>query len=467
MDDGRIVITGAGVVGLCTAMLLAKDGHDVTVLERDPAEPPEGAEAAWESWQRRGVNQFRLLHYFLPRFRLLAEAELPEVVAALEGIGALRFNPIKVMPEATSGGWQEADDRFEALTGRRPVVEAAIAAVAAHTPGVTIRRGVAVAGLDHNGDRHVTGIRTETGEMIPADLVIDATGRRSPLPAWLEAIGAPRPRDEPEDCGFVYYGRHFRSADGSIPPLLGPIRTDYGSFSVITLPADNGTWGVGVITSSRDRALRGLRDAKRWYAVVRSCPLVAHWVDAEPLEDHVVVMAKIEDRIRTFTIDGSPVATGIVAVADSWACTNPSLGRGVSIGLMHAVALRDLLRCGIDDPTAFAKAWSETTAQVAEPWYRATLAYDRRRLAAIDAAIDGRDEPADEIWELTRALTVAAGRDMRCLRALMAMASLLALPEEIFGDPELRDAVVSLGSRWREQGWLGPNREELLSIMAS
>ena len=43
-------------------------------------------------------------------------------------------------------------------------------------------------------------------------------------------------------------------------------------------------------------------------------------------------------------MEGRPVATGLVAVGDSWACTNPSIGRGASIGLLHAVALRDVLR---------------------------------------------------------------------------------------------------------------------------
>ena len=65
----RIVVTGGGVAGLSAAMLLADDGHDVTLLERDAAEPPSPAEA-WENWERRGVNQFRLLHFFQPRFHL-------------------------------------------------------------------------------------------------------------------------------------------------------------------------------------------------------------------------------------------------------------------------------------------------------------------------------------------------------------------------------------------------------------
>ena len=58
-------------------MLLAEDGHDVTLLERDAAEPPAPSEA-WEAWDRRGVNQFRLLHFLLPRFRFELERELPQ-----------------------------------------------------------------------------------------------------------------------------------------------------------------------------------------------------------------------------------------------------------------------------------------------------------------------------------------------------------------------------------------------------
>ena len=70
----------------------------------------------------------------------------------------------------------------------------------------------------------------------------------------------------------------------------------------------------------------------------------------------------------------TPVATGVLAVADSWACTNPSLGRGASIGLMHAVALRDLLRvASFDFPMELAQRWHEVTESTVEPYYRATL----------------------------------------------------------------------------------------------
>src|SRR5688572_19791646 len=57
-DMAEIVVVGAGITGLTSAMLLARDGHHVTVLERDPAPPPVDPAHAWAEWQRRGVNQF-------------------------------------------------------------------------------------------------------------------------------------------------------------------------------------------------------------------------------------------------------------------------------------------------------------------------------------------------------------------------------------------------------------------------
>ena len=90
----EIVVAGAGIGGLTAAMLLAKDGHTVTVLERDPEPPPATAEEAWAGWQRKGVSQFRLPHFFLARFRILLEAELPEVLPALDAAGALHINPV-------------------------------------------------------------------------------------------------------------------------------------------------------------------------------------------------------------------------------------------------------------------------------------------------------------------------------------------------------------------------------------
>src|SRR5205823_3295571 len=229
-----------------------------------------------------------------------------------------RYNPMRLVPDEMIGGYRETDAQFEALTARRPVMETALARACARTPGLEVRRGVAVSALLTDGDiasgvPNIVGVRTDAGDELHADLVVDAAGRRSSLPAMLTALGARAPEEELEDSGFMYYGRHFRSVDGSIPPLMCGLLMPWGTVSTITLPGDNGTWGLGIITSAKDAALRALKDVDTWMRTWRALPLVAHWVDAEPLDDQVAIMAKIEDRHRSFVVDGSPVATGVLA----------------------------------------------------------------------------------------------------------------------------------------------------------
>jgi len=138
-----IVILGAGVVGLGTALLLAEDGHQVTVLERDPQAPPSPLDA-WDNWCRRGVNQFRLPHFFMARYRTILETELPQVAKAIEAAGGRRYNPLLAIPDLVRGPERPEDHDVEVLTGRRPLVESAFAAVAATHPGLTIRRGATI-----------------------------------------------------------------------------------------------------------------------------------------------------------------------------------------------------------------------------------------------------------------------------------------------------------------------------------
>jgi 2-polyprenyl-6-methoxyphenol hydroxylase-like FAD-dependent oxidoreductase len=476
-DDtvAHIVVVGAGVVALGTAMILARDGHQVVVLERDPEAPPDDPAEAWEHWDRPGLNQFRMAHAFLGGFRAVLDAELPAVATALEQAGGLRLNFIRdVLPAQATGGWQAGDEIYEWLTGRRVVVEAVLAAAAESTPALQIRRGTAVAGLVSGasaraGIPHVIGVRTKAGERIPADLVVDMSGRRSALPAWLADIGARSPREEIEDSGFVYYGRHFRSPRGAVPPMVGPPQIHWGTISSLTLPADNGTWAVALVTSSKDIAMRPLRMADRWETVVRGLPLIAHWLDGTPIDDGVQVMARLEDRHRGFVVDGTPVATGVVAVADSWACSNPANGRGASIGMLHAVTLRDQLRSvGLDDPAAFVAAFHAATAETVEPWYRATLATDRHRLGEIEAGLRGVGyDTQDPEYQLGMALDTAAQFDPGFVRARLDIAFVLRTPAEVFARPGLRDKVLQLGSGWHEAEPFGPTRAELLALVAT
>jgi 2-polyprenyl-6-methoxyphenol hydroxylase-like FAD-dependent oxidoreductase len=475
-DSRHVLIVGAGTSGLCAAMLLARDGHRVTVLERDPV-PPPAPEEAWSRWDRRGCAQFRLPHYMLPRFRHVLEAELPDVAKALLDSGAIRYDVVAQLPERITGGRRASDDRFVTLTARRPVLEAAVARAAAAEPGVRIRRGVAVRELvtgraDRTGATHVVGAVTGSGEVLRADLVVDAGGRRSALPKLLAAIGVTGVVEEREDCGFVYYARHFRGQEssqenstGGMPPLRGPIYQQYDSVSLLTLPADAGTWSVVVTTSSGDAELRALREPERWTAAVRSFPLVAQWVDAEPISG--VDAFAIEDRIRRFVVDGRPVVTGVLALGDAWACTNPQLGRGVSMGLLHAVLLRDLLRTGGGEPPGTqAVRWAKETGQVLEPWYDTTLATSRKRHAELEHDRAGlRYAPDDPQWAVSKALAAGAGRDPDVLRDLLEISSLLTLPADVFGRPGAVGRVMAAGGGAPQYPLPGPDRRALLSVV--
>ena len=453
-----IVVCGAGICGLTTAMLLANDGHQVTVLERDPAPPPPPG-AAWDAWERRGVNQFRLPHFLMSGFREMVDAELPVVCEELLAGGARRFNPLGPFAEALDPEGHEV-----VITGRRPVVEAAVARAAERTPGVTVRRGVPVAGivLDASDRRRVVGVRTESGEEVRAELVVDAGGRRSPLARWLTDAGLPAPLLEEEDSGFVYYGRHVKlPADGAADQVGVAY---YGSVGLLTLPADAGTVGVAVISSSADTDLRPLRQEGPWRAALAVIPGGDAVLACEP-DSPLVGMSGIEDRWRRFVVDGEPVATGVVSVADAWAATNPTLGRGITLGTRHTIALRDLVRSdGLDDAEGFVRRFDEITQDWFTPWYRATIWHDRNRLADIDAAIAGHDRDADTDWQNFRRFEAVTFTDGELIQRMLGGMHLRETPLELVRDPAIVARLDELGATAPVAE--GPSRQELLGAIA-
>ncbi len=136
----RIVVIGGGICGLGTALLLARDGHEVTVLERDDEPAPNAACDAWSGWDRKGVAQFRQPHNFMPGMRRLMEAELPDVQALLVEAGAVRFEFLNPMPPPFAGTARPIDETLWTWTARRPVGEWVFLQAAERERGVIVRR---------------------------------------------------------------------------------------------------------------------------------------------------------------------------------------------------------------------------------------------------------------------------------------------------------------------------------------
>ncbi len=473
------VIIGGGICGMLSAALLSGDNHQVTVLERDPARPPGDADAdevaseAFTDWERTGVRQFRLGHLFLPRFYHELQKELPELAVALEAAGANKIDFFEPIPESVTGGRRPGDERFTSLTGRRPMIEAAIANFVETLSGVTIRRGTVVSELlTSDAERltndpiNVCGVRTDQGEELFADLVIDASGRASSLPRLLVAAGGTEPTTVEDDSGFVYFGRTFSSPDGTLPAAIGGGLQHYETVSTLTLPADHGTWFCGIIAASGDKVMRRAKDPELFEKLWRSYPLVAHWHDGEPFDDEVTVMAGLQDRIRNFTVDGEPVVTGLVAVGDSWASTNPSVGRGASMGLVHSIALRDHLReQSIEDPVAFARTWWQRTDEQVRPWYDDTVNTDKYRLDQINAQIAGHshDVAADSVEATYELMPAALMADPEVLRGYMDIFTLHKTKEQVLVEEGLDNKVRSLARTLEPPP--GPSRSELEAIL--
>ncbi|MEY2569568.1 MAG: hypothetical protein QOE35_4097 [Actinomycetota bacterium] len=442
----KAVVIGAGPVGLTTAMLLAQRDFEVVVLDRDPA-PPDSVEDTWEEWSRRSVGQFRQVHFLTAGGRTLLEEHTPAVVDAMLDAGAVPFNQIRGV--GTGLGLEGLDDvdltRFDTVTScRRPIMEYGFVTAARATPGIEMRNGVAVKGLDTGpsaigGVPHVTGVVTESGEVVPADVVVDAGGRRSPVSAMLAELGARPVEQHAEDLGFVYNTRYYR---GAVAPEY---RTDAlsaaGSISILTMPGDRGHWAVTLYHSTNDKAMRRLRDPAVFDRVLRAHPLHAHWAEGEPVTE-VMPMAATVNTQRGFVIDDQPVATGLVPIGDAWGFTNPSLGRGITLGVMHAVDVTPVIADHAHDPATMAKEWERATNERAVPWHEATVAFDRIRGPEIEAFWQGLPDPHDPNDLAVaghRAFVSAAHYDAQCLAWLGEVASCMTLPDDVVA----RDGVLT------------------------
>jgi 2-polyprenyl-6-methoxyphenol hydroxylase-like FAD-dependent oxidoreductase len=466
---GKILVAGGGMCGMAAAMMLADDGHDVTVVERDPEPPPPDLEGAFGGWDRRSVAQFGLAHWLHARGTSILERQLPAVYRRLADNGGFRFNLVEyllgLMPDVEP---EPADARFDLVTGRRSTIEWAMACSANEHPGITVRRGEAINGLlaDAADGRppHVTGLRLESGERLTADLVVDATGRRSPTPSWLAEIGTVAPIEHAEDSGFAYYGRYFRSP-GAMPAIMGPLLAAYGSFSVLTLPADNDTWAVTLYGLADDRPLRRFRDEDVYARVLEACPLHAHWLAGEPISE-IKSMAGVVDRHREFVVGGVPVATGLLTIADASSCTNPSLGRGITLGLMHVEVMRACVADHLDDPYALALAFHERSETEVTPWHDATVKTDRRRVDDMRIYRDGGVPEPTDAEKIADVLQGAVMLDPVITRGFGEIFGCITTADEVIARPGFLDRVIGLADQVSTEPLPGPSREQLMELVS-
>jgi 2-polyprenyl-6-methoxyphenol hydroxylase-like FAD-dependent oxidoreductase len=473
----RIAIAGGSAAGLFAALLLARAGHDVVVLERDQLEPAADVESAAAVAFRPSAPQIVQPHLIMARCRQLLVERLPDVYAGMLAAGVAEAPLRTQMPDTLADtSPRPGDEDLMPVMTRRSTVDWVLARAAAAEPRVEMRYGVKVAGLLTAAGMarvpHVTGLRTDRGDL-PADLVVDATGRRSPVDDWLAQIGARPTATWFAECGIAYYSRHYRIRQAAELPGLPVTRTVIAldEFLAGKWGADNGAVQLVLAPLAADRRFRTARDPAIFAAVLRAVPAYASWLDVmDPITD-VFPMGGLHNSLRRLVADRTPVATGLLAIGDSVCTTNPTLGRGLALALTGAADLADTLAEYGDDPAAHALAMDRLVAAHVAPFYQDQASIDAARLAMMRHTIFGEPAPpspatADRVSYPQ--LRVAGCYDPVAFRAFWTINGMVRPPDEVYADPEVvactRDALSRHGSG---PPVAQPTRAQLLAALAA
>ncbi|MBW0101847.1 NAD(P)/FAD-dependent oxidoreductase [Pseudonocardia sp. KRD291] len=447
-----ITIVGGGAAALMTALLAARDGHRVTVLERDTLPRQATGEDAAASAFRGSAPQVVQPHVLLSLFRLLMREHLPDVYRDLLAAGAVESDLAAQMPPAlTERAVGPDDDRFTMLLTRRSTVDWVLGRAARAEPGVTLRTGATVRGLlTGPGARgpagpRVVGVGTDVGDL-RSDVVVDASGRRTRIDRWLAAIGARARPARSAECGVAYFSRHYRLRTRSGLPARPDNRTILAldEFTVGVWGADNDTMVVGICPLTEDTRFRRVRDPRVFTEVLRTVAPFRGWLDVmDPISD-VFPMAGLHNTMHRLVADGAPLAPGLHAVGDSVCTTNPTLARGLGVGLRGALDLVEVLAEHPSDPVARALAADRAVTEHVEPYYLDQARIDAERLRRVRANLAGRPPrspaaPAGPAPSVDRVgfgeLAATAPHDASLFRSLTTVKGMLARPDDVYTDP--------------------------------
>jgi len=321
MKPLEIGIAGAGPAGLAAALFLARAGHRVELIERFDRPAPVGSGLLM---QPTGLTVLDALGLG-PAIHALGNR-----IDRLHGADAL-------------SGRTVLDVRYDALAGGRYGLAVHRAALfgtlheAVLAEGIPLRTGITLAKAETRLSR--TALHDPDGEIVgDYDLVVDATGARSPLAA--ASVVAPRVRE-------LAWGAFWATLDcEDVPhdPQALTQRYDAARVMIGVLPVGRARAGEGrkaaFFWSLKTAEAEAVKRAglSRWKAEIRR-----YWPEMEPFLDQIADWDQLTLARYAHRTALPPHADGIAFVGDSAHSTSPQLGQGANMALLDAAALAHAL----------------------------------------------------------------------------------------------------------------------------
>lgn len=361
MGRSHAVVIGASVAGVTAAQALSGRFEQVTILDRDTL--PDAAQP------RRGVPQGHHPHVLLAAGQDALAQLFPGIHEDLVEAGAVPFEPGLDLGIHRFGGlWPRVDTGLRLVSMSRPLLETTLRDRVAKQSNVAIRDGVAISGLAGNR-AGVTGVRLDGGEILAADLVVDATGRGSRSDRWLANLDLPVPDTAEIKIGVGYATRVYQREPGVLPWGVG----------LFVLPTPPGEKRAGlVLPIEGDRWLVAMGG---WHgAFPRS---EAEFVDFARELPHPAVAEVLANGkpLSEFTSYGFPssrrryferlrqVPGGYVTTGDAVCSFNPIYGQGMTCASLEAIALGEVLDKHGDATGAMGRDFYRRISSIlATPW---------------------------------------------------------------------------------------------------
>ena len=362
----RAVVIGGSIGGLLAARVLADSFDEVVVLDRDRF----GRYGEY----RKGVQQARHAHGLLAGGRRAMEELLPGVTDELVARGAVRGDMQADVTWVNEGRpLTHTPTGLEGLITSRLLLEDQLRARVGALPAVELCERSDAVGLRLDANGRVAGLRVvrrdrdETDpaeEQLDADLVVDASGRGSRAPVWLQNLGYGSPPVDEIKVGLTYTTREFERVDDDAHSVVVAATTAHPRAGVV-LAQPEGRWVVtlgGYLGEAAPGDLDGFRDFAASLPSAHVASRIANLTpvgEARTFKYHASTWRRY-DKMRR-------LPEGFVVFGDAVCSFNPIYGQGMTVAAREALVLRDVIaRHGTSRVgQRFAKAAAK---EIAVPW---------------------------------------------------------------------------------------------------